>query len=69
MLPKLGFILNQDYIEVESWRSDQLAITFLITPETALIYLNTFETTDKVKNALKRSLNYFQVNLLNLNKV
>lgn len=53
-LPKLGFILNQDYIEVENTKAGQPTLTFLVTLETALIYLNTFdETTDKIKNCIK----------------
>lgn len=52
-LPKLGFILNQDYIEAETKQPAHPIISFFVPPETALIYLNTFETTEKVKHCIK----------------
>lgn len=52
-LPKLGFILNQDYIEVETKYPAQQLLIFFVTPETALIYLNAFETTYKIKHCIK----------------
>lgn len=54
LLPKLGFALNQDYIEGHNNKPSEPMINFLVTPETALIYLNTFEMTDKVKDCIKK---------------
>lgn len=63
VLTKLDFILNQDYLEISSQQPDQPIITFLVTPETALIYLNTFETTAKIKHCIKIIVQLLQRNL------
>lgn len=61
LLPKLGFELNKDYFEVMDKCN---AITgHLLTFESALIYLNTFETTDKIKHCFKIIVQLLQRNL------
>jgi hypothetical protein len=61
LLPKLGFELNKDYFEVVN---EFNAVTgHLLTFESALIYLNTFETTDKIKHCIKIIVQLLQRNL------